>query len=115
MDKTITGMLAVASVLAIPAAHAANAVPSNLEAAMRADSYADLLKPIPNAAALLKASAAAPATAGQEADPMIQQAQVQLYVGPPRPAYYPPTYYYRPHHHRYWYRHHHHHHHHHKI
>jgi hypothetical protein len=114
MDKTITGLLAVASVVAIPAAHAASAVPTNLEAAMRADSYADLLKPIPNAAALLKASAAAPAVEGQEADPLLQQAQLRVYVGPPAPAYYPPYYYYRHHHHHHhWYHHHHHHHHHH--
>jgi hypothetical protein len=110
MDKTITGLLAAASVLAVPAAHAANAMPTNLEAAMRADSYADLLQPIPNAAALLKASAAAPA-GEQEADPMIQQAQLQLYFGPPAPAYNPPYVYYR-HHHHHQQRHHHDHHHH---
>ena len=113
MDKTIAGLLAVASVVAVPAAHAANAVPTNLEGALRADSYADLLTPIPNAAALLKASAAAPAV--PEADPMVQQAQLRVYVGPPAPVYYPPYYYYRHHHHHHhhWYHHHHHHHHHH--
>jgi hypothetical protein len=59
VDKTITGLLAVASSFAIPAAHAASQVPPNFEAAMRVDSYADLLRPIPNAAALLKVSAGA--------------------------------------------------------
>jgi hypothetical protein len=70
---------------------------------MRVSSYADLLKPIPNAAVLLKASAAArvevaPVEQGSGAEARVEQAQLRVYIGPPRR---------RRHHH-----HHHHHHHH---
>jgi len=98
MDKSVAGLLAVASVLAVPA-HAATALPDSIDAAMRAGSYADLLKPIPNARALLNASAQAEATT--EAQPEVLQVQY---------------WWHHHHHHHHWYRrrwHHHHHHHHH--
>jgi len=88
MDKNVAGLLAVASVLAVPA-HAATALPVDVASALRASSYADLLAPIPNAAAILKASAeatsAAPETTAEGQSPLMEA--------------------------RYWYHHHHHHHH----
>ena len=98
MDKKLAGLLGVASVLALPAAHASTAVPQSLDAAMQANSYSDLLKPIPNAVELLAASSQVPAES--EADSAIQEVQ----------------YWYRHHHHhhhwrrRRWHHHHHHHH-----
>jgi hypothetical protein len=98
MDKNLVGLLAVAGALAIPAAaNAATAVPAPASDPLAASSYADLLKPVPNALEVLKqADAAAP-----EAGVM----KVQYW------------YYHHHHHHhhhwRRWWRHHHHHHHHH--
>ncbi|MGH1574164.1 hypothetical protein ACRAWG_30390 [Methylobacterium sp. P31] len=107
MDKTVAGLLGAVTLLAAAdPAQAAMPTPTGLNAAMQVESYADLLKPIPNAAALLKESDAAeaqagllPAATGEEAT--VQQAQ----------------YYYHHHHHhhhrfyRRFYHHHHHHHH----
>jgi hypothetical protein len=98
MDKNLVGLLAVAGALAIPAAaDAAISVPPPASDPLAASSYADLLKPVPNALAVLKqVDAAAP-----EAGVM----KVQYW------------YYHHHHHHhhhwRRWYHHHHHHHHHH--
>ena len=59
MDKTLAGVIgAVGALVATAPAHAASAVPPTMEAALQAASYADLLQPIPNALALLKAEAA---------------------------------------------------------
>ena len=107
MDKTLVGLLGAVSALAVPA-HAATAPPSNLSAVMEANSYADLLKPIPNASALLKEQAAAESQMKQ-AEPAAEGEATVLEV----------QYWYRHHHHhhhwyrRRWYHHHHHHYHHH--
>ena len=54
MDKSIAGLIgAVGALVAVAPARAASAIPLTMETALRAGSYADLLKPIPNAAALL--------------------------------------------------------------
>jgi hypothetical protein len=88
MDKTVAGVLgAITAVVA--QAHAAPAPSPPLEAAMQASSYADLLRPIPNALALL---AAAP-------EPAVTVQPVQ--------------YHHHHHHHHRRRRYHHHHHHHH--
>jgi hypothetical protein len=56
MDKTIAGIIgAVGALATVSPALAANAVPLNAEAALHASSYADLLRPIPNARNLLAA------------------------------------------------------------
>lgn len=106
MDKNIAGLLAVASVLVIPAAHAASALPPTADTAMRVSSYADLLKPIPNAVAILKASAAARANLAQQpgsaSEGVVEQAQLNITIG-------------RGHRRRHHYHHHHHHHHHHQT
>ena len=62
MDKKIAGLLGAVATLG--AFNAAEAVPAPTDV-LQANSYADLLEPIPNAVALLKAvddSAPAPAT-----------------------------------------------------
>ena len=69
MDKTIAGLLGAIGALAVAVpAQAAVAAPS-FEAAMQATSYADLLRPIPNAVEVLKAAPAdaLQATSGEEA------------------------------------------------
>ena len=90
MDKKIAGLLgAVATLGAFNAANAAPAPSPAPSDVLRANSFADLLEPIPNAASLLQAiDESAPA---ESADENVRPAQ----------------YYYRDHHH-----HHHHHHHH---
>jgi hypothetical protein len=73
MDKKIAGLLgAVATLGALNAAQAApNPAPTDV---MRANSFADLLTPIPNASALLQAiDESAPA---KPSDPSIQEAQL---------------------------------------
>ena len=67
MDKTLAGLIGAAGLLAT-SAQAATAPPLTIGDAMQAQSYADLLKPIPNASALLKASDAAPARTAEPGD-----------------------------------------------
>jgi hypothetical protein len=97
MDKTIVGLIgALSGLAALDTAQAAPIAGPNATGLGPARSYAELLDPIPNAVAVLRAVEAAEAARVEEdAD-----AGVQL-VG-----YH--------HHHRWWYRHHHHHHHHHR-
>ncbi|HQT85862.1 MAG: hypothetical protein B7Z58_15390 [Acidiphilium sp. 37-64-53] len=121
MDKLTMSVLgAIAGVAVAGSAQASTAVDGGgANATAGVSSYADLLAPIPNAAALLKAEDAA-----HSAAPHIElaQAYLQFQYGPPPPP--PPPYYGYPgpyyqhhhhHHHRYYrpqYHHHHHHHHH---
>ncbi len=104
MDKNVAGVIGAVSVLA--AVSPSQAAPAALAEAMQVNSYADLLKPIPNALALRRAfdegqaaKAEQPSAAG---DPEVMTIQ-----------------YYHHHHHRYYrrrfYHHHHHHHHHHRF
>jgi hypothetical protein len=112
MDKKLAGLLgAVAGLATVSSAQAATGPAPNQSGALQASTYADLLAPISNAAALLKAEDEARAQ---------QQAEVQLAQVYYTPYPYPPPYgyYHRHHHHHhhsYWrrYSHHHHHHHHH--
>ena len=53
MDKKIVGLLGAVATLGTFAAAEAAPTPANV---LQANSYADLLEPIPNAVALLKAS-----------------------------------------------------------
>ena len=117
MEKKIAGLLgAMATLGAFNAAQAAPAPAPAPTDVLRANSFADLLEPIPNAAALLQAvDESAPA---QSANENVQLAQYyyhhhhhhhhawRRYYAPPVIVV-PPRYgYYRHHHH-----HHHHHHH----
>ena len=109
MDKKLAGLVGVVG--ALTAIAPGQAATPTLDDAMRAETYADLLRPIPNATALLAKSDAA-ATAEPEV------IGVQYYYHHHhhhhhhryyRPYYAVPSYgYYRP---RYYHHHHHHHHH----
>ena len=109
MDKTVAGVLGAVTALAAEA-HAAP--PPTLDAAMQASSYADLLRPIPNALELL----ATEPEAGSEATAhpvQYYQPYYQPYYPPYYQPYYQPYYYHHHHHHRFFGRgnfHHHHHH-----
>lgn len=119
MDRMTAGLLGmVAGAAGIAPAHAGNAAVAKAPDALRAASYADLLAPIPNAAAALKADDALRARAGGAAGIQSVQysyyyngqpapyAYVQPYYGGPYGVYAAPAPYYNHHHH-----HHHHHHH----
>jgi hypothetical protein len=115
MDKKIAGLLgAVATLGAMNAAQAAPTPAPAPTDIMRANSFADLLEPIPNAAKLLQAIDESAPT--QPADPNIQLAQIVIGVGRDH------HHHHHHHHHAYrermvvvprYRRHHHHHHHHH--
>jgi hypothetical protein len=113
MDKRIVGLAGVISGLAsLDGAQAAAIAAPNADGPPTARSYADLLDPIPNALALLRAADAA-AVAGGLAQSAGTNPDVKL-------AYYHHHHHhwYYHHHHRYWrryYHHHHHHHHHHSY
>src|SRR5579864_192076 len=93
MDKKIVGVLgASAALLAAEAAEAAMPVTASPFNSLSASSYAELLSPVPNAVAALKADDAA---RSQEPSGEVQLAR----------------YHHHHHHHHHW-RHHHHHHHH---
>jgi len=101
MEKNTAGLVGVIASLATmgtaQAAHPEQTPPQ----AMQVSSYAELLKPIPNAAELLRASNA---QLLQKAQARVMVHEVQYYnynQGPPPP---PPGYYHHHHHH-----HHHHH------
>jgi hypothetical protein len=111
MEKKIAGLLgAVAALGAVNAAQAAQAPSPAPSEVMQANSFADLLEPIPNAASLLQAI-----DESEPAQPNVQLAQVYIGVG---------AHHHHHHHHHHAYRrrivvvpprfrHHHHHHHHH--
>jgi len=108
MEKKTAGLVGVLAGLASLGTAQAAAHPGHAPAqVMQVSSYADLLKPIPNAAELLKASNA------QLAQPRVEEAQ--YYSNEPPPP--PPGYHHHHHHHHEYYPpppppHHHHHHHH---
>ena len=99
MDKSLAGLIgAVGALAAVAPAHAAENMGAALHEAMQVTSYADLLKPIPNAVALRDAFAESQAEAPSQPDVL----QIQYY------------HHHHHHHHRYFrrrYYHHHHHHH----
>jgi hypothetical protein len=109
VDKTIVGLVgAISTVAAVGVAptntaQASPAASPGLAEVMRVEAYEDLLKPIPNAVALLREDETMRAQAGEATT----KGDVQL-------AYH----HHHHHHHRWWrrwhrYHHHHHHHHHH--
>ncbi|ACB27169.1 hypothetical protein [Methylobacterium radiotolerans] len=120
MEKTVAGLIGAVTLLAAAdPAQAAMPAPVNLDAAMRVESYADLLKPIPDAVALLKQSDEVGAKAellapAFEGEATVQQAQYYYHHHHHHHhGFYPPFYRHHHHHHRYYRRYHHHHHHHH--
>ena len=118
MDKSIAGLLGGVSALALAgSAHAASAPVEPVNTLPPAQSYAELLDPIPNAVELLKAQQTAESDAG------IDQRQVELAQYYPYYPYYHHHHHHHHHHHYGWgwnphqwwawqHRHHHHHHHH---
>jgi len=98
MDKKIAGLLGAAAALSTMGAAQASA-PN----AMQANTYADLLTPVPNAMSALVADDTARASRSQGG---VKTAQISVEVG---------HHHHHHHHHRRIIIHHHHHHHHHKI
>jgi len=95
MDKKIAGVLAAIGALAPMAAAQAAVTPDEVDRAMNAGSFAELLQSVPNASAILKAAdeQQPTTTKGDE----VQVAQWH--------------HHHHHHHHHRWYHHHHHHHH----
>jgi hypothetical protein len=108
MDKKIAGLIgAVAGLAAMNSVQAAPGPALNPSEALQASTYADLLAPISNATALLKADDAA------RVQRPVEVQLAQAYYVPYPPGY---VYYHHHHHHHHHFRrfaHHHHHHHHH--
>lgn len=95
MDKTVAGLIgAISGLAALDGAQAAPIAAPNVTGLEPARSYAELLEPIPNAVAVLRAAEAAEAARLDEKAPTAQL------VG----------YHHHHHHHHRWYHHHHHHH-----
>jgi hypothetical protein len=115
MEKTTVGLLgAVAGLAAMGTAQAAPAPGPNPSQALQASSYADLLSPIPDAAALMRADDALRA----QQPPAEPTGDVQLVDGYVYNPYYPNYHHHHHHHHHHhqaYYHHHHHHHHHHSA
>jgi hypothetical protein len=121
MDKKLAGLLgAVATLGAVNAAQAAPSPSSSPANILRASSFAELLEPIPNAAAQLKALDEHQA---QQAEGMVQLAQYYVPYDRPYyhhhhhhhhhafyPRYYEPEVVIVPRYRRYYHHHHHHHH-----
>jgi hypothetical protein len=105
MEKTTVGLLgAVAGLAAMGTAQAANAPAADPSEALQASSYADLLAPIPDAVALMRADDAMRA----QESPAESTGNVQLVDGWVYNPYYP-NYHHHHHHHAYYHHHHHHH------
>jgi hypothetical protein len=118
MDPKIAGLLgAVAGLATMSTAQAATSSAPNPAEALQASSYADLLAPIANAAAVLEADNVSRALAAERLNEVeLAQAYYYPYYSPPPPAYrydYPAYNYHHHHHHHHHhaYAHHHHHHH----
>lgn len=112
MDKKIAGLLgAVASWVTMGAANAATQPMPDPSEALQASSYADLLAPVENAVALVKADDTARQREQQRAP---EGAQQDVPEGNMQLADWGGGYYHHHHHHHHHqaYRHHHHHHHH---
>ena len=104
MDKTLISLLSGASALALLGGSQASAAPAVDQVAtlQPAQSFAELLDPIPNAQNVLRAEDAKDAAAASEDRPVVM-AQYHHHH----------HHYYHHHYHHHYYHHHHHHHHHH--
>ena len=104
MDKSLAGLLGAIGALAVASpSHAAISAPVDLDAAMRADSYADLLKPIPNALAVKQAL-----DEQRAAEPGVPDLMTVQYYRHHHHHHH--SYYRRRYHHHHHHRYHHHHH-----
>jgi hypothetical protein len=124
MDQKIVGIVgAIAGLATLDATQGAATAAPNPEGLTGARSFAELLDPIPNALAMLRAADAAAASRAQDEasqNPDVKLAQYYYHHHHHHHRYY--RYYHHHHHHhhlyirplpRYFYHHHHHHHHHH--
>ena len=93
MDKTMVGALAVIGAIAPVAGAQAAVTPADVDRAMNAGSFAELLQSVPNASGILKAADEQRATTKADEQKL--------------------AWHHHHHHHHHWWRHHHHHHHHH--
>jgi len=93
MDKNIVGIIAAIGSIAPVAAAQAAVTPDEINRAMSANSFAELLQSVPNAPAILKAAEKERAATNSD--------EVQV-----------AWHHHHHHHHHWWYHHHHHHHHH---
>ena len=109
MDRKIMGAIAALGAAAPLAGAQAAVSPAEVHQALHADSYADLLRPVPNATAILRTIDEGRAAKSEEG------VQVAQYLFPfvRRDHHHHHRYYDHHHHHRYYryYDHHHHHHH----
>lgn len=104
MDKTVIGLVAAIGAIAPLTSAQASTQAADLGAAMEVSSFADLLQPIPNALAILKAS-----DEQETANPAEGVQVAQLVVHTYHHHHHHHVYVYRHHHHHYRYHHHHHH------
>ncbi|AXK80542.1 hypothetical protein DW352_08450 [Pseudolabrys taiwanensis] len=115
MDKKIAGLLgAVAALSSLPSAQAAAPAiePTHTADAMQVSSYADLLTPVPNAVAVLKADDAARAQMSADeaqAPDGVQVAQYYYHHHHHHHQIFIRRYHHHHHHWRRWHHHHHHH------
>jgi hypothetical protein len=106
MDKTVVGLIgAISGLAALDSAQAAPMANPNATGLAPAQSFAELLDPIPNALAVLRAVEAADAVAIDEETPSLQLVGYH--------HHHRWRHHHHHHHHHRWWRHHHHHHHHH--
>ena len=112
MDRKTAGLVgAVAGLAMMGTAHATPLPAPNATDALASSGYADLLAPVPDAVALLKAADARSQPASGDLHGDMQLADYRDGYGP---GYPPPAYHHHHHHHHHQaYNHHHHHHHHH--
>jgi hypothetical protein len=110
MDKKIVGLIAAVSGLGTIGAAQANTPAVDVDRVMNAQSFSELLEPIANAAAILKAD-----DEGRAAAPDTSNIQVAQWHHHHHHHYYHHHhhhhYYHHHHHHNWWWWHHHHHHH----
>ncbi len=111
MDKKIAGLIGAVSTLAsVAGSQAVVAAPAR--DVLQAASYDDLLQPIPNAVAQLKASDAVLSEQGAVDDgAKIEMAQYYYHHHHHHHRFFRPFYRHHHHHHRYYRQYHHHHHH----
>ncbi len=98
MDKSLAGLLGVMGAFAVASpSHAMPAATVDVDGVMHADSYGDLLKPIPNALAVQKALLEQ--NSAQPAEPEILSVQYYRHHHHHHHRYYRRRYYHHHHHH----------------
>jgi hypothetical protein len=116
VDQKIVGIVgAVAGLASLDATQGAATAAPNPQGLSSAKSYAELLDPIPNALAVLRAADAAAASAAQTQTPgeVSGVELAQYYYHHHHHHHHHHRYFRHHHHHNWWWRRHHHHHHHH--